>query len=497
MSQTSGTGRSKLPVVRKLDFSKTSAEKAPQPQLQPRASASSSAAPTPLQQRQTSAQPPSSPRASPPAEVPLLQCTLLPEPARRQELRAYLDRVKVAEFRLTLFRNPKTDVPGWRAAFFAALLPAMQLSRSLLLGNLPELVKKLELVNPEEPEKSDSQPFIDAGKFLAYSLLAPPFCMPPVAIGMLAEVMQEIKNTKKFTDMDVSPREQGRLLDEVMRQILVQTGFLSFLLADLTGKAAMAAMRATLYVKVAFGMEATSQGSIASMVKAVDKDDIAWAAAMLERTCAQVRRAVDAEPVEIHWKSADLKARPDEDAWHDAVLLEVFRKEWPDRDNDYVTQLRFGAYQLWQDDGTLKRCSDFDSFAAYIKRNADSQDNVLPEVMLHFAGARLKRYINTYLLGGARREALGLAPKAVFRPEASVVIRHSDGHITLNWHGVDSNLKNGRKKAVKHAHKSARSSDDVGADEAASTRLEVRVKARFKPPEHFRVYDAFIYKTDY
>jgi hypothetical protein len=436
--------------------------------------------------------------------VPGQPVGLLPEKLRRQSLRQYLDKLKPDTLRKLLFRNPYTEVRDWVPGFQLALAPMIQQARSILVAALPELAQTVAAMNEQQ---ANAGPFASVGEKVASALVAAAYRVPPLAMIMLAEVSAEILKTSTLADMKLSPKQRNELVDDALRQLLVQTGLLSSLQSGLSGDAAKAALRVLSYVKAVFGMDGTSQGTVAAIVDAARKKTSIClsASSILGIICLEARRAAGAKAMEACWRDSDLDDDASAKEIHDRMLLQIFRNDWLNHIDNHEAQLRKGNYFLRLADGTLERCTSLRRFAAYLGC-ADGQP--LPEVILHFAGERLKRYINDYLLRDACGEASTRFADLSFQPDASITIQKCDSHVTLHYYGVHCDFETSGKAPVTRVEESdvfiedtvdgeEDKNEDQDDDAPSALRLEIRLEASFRHPDRFRIRNAFIAATEY
>ncbi|WP_234483494.1 hypothetical protein [Noviherbaspirillum pedocola] len=408
-----------------------------------------------------------------------------PPQRRREQVRAYLKGLKAEGLDTLPFRDLRGDMAVWAKQFQAALAPAMYRARGRLLDELTK--GKLETPDVENQERG--VPRIQrTGKAVAAELHPPGFQLPPLAMAMLAEALEELRDRLGERNADVI----RKMFEDAVRNILVQNGFLSSLLSGHSGMATSFVFHVATYVKAVFGMDGTSQGVAAAIVRNIEKNEREAAT----RFIASTYTTLSGTPgfVEIHWPQEDMDGDSDAAKEHAALKRELFIDTWNRRGRKSMEFPSRGLWHFLEADGRFKR---WNTPASLADRLSASPSDELPAVILHVAGPNLLLYVRQYLLGGKHGKALGLRPDAAFKPELAVLLRREQDEDVLDFRAVDDDFSRDGLVSEDSTEKGDEIARSKNAASSRKVRLEVRLQIRFRQPDLFQMHSALIVKAEY
>lgn len=408
-------------------------------------------------------------------------------PALLASPRAYLEGLNSHNLAYGILRDQTTANAG---NYPTAWISQVQASLEEPVGKLLELApivlaaaqkKKLQRLFPEigSDAKFDWQPFSNLAKELwphFSRLIISPESLPPRTLGLLAEFRAELDRLPAFRDL--TPAARDKAFSDALFNLLIWNGIFSPLIKSVPEQYQRLVNGLCTYVKVAWSMQAQSQGNIGNMVAAVvPTGHVKQCAQFCVDLTAQVERLAAIQTVEFQDKQSDLRLNQ----LREKNIDRHFTDTWLIRTDDYAEVVSQGRYYLTDADGVKRKCKSYKDLRKYV---GSGSKGTLAEVVLHVAGARIRNFLsNTYLYDLETplfTDAQGQRVDPVANLDTKFILgRDDEGKITVTFSSCDH--------AVKSAMLVRSGSDDWGIEAVPlfQASLEFHGEMRFHPNEEF------------
>jgi hypothetical protein len=385
-------------------------------------------------------------------------------PAVPASPRAYLEGLNSNDLANGILRDQTKANAG---TYPAAWVSQVQASLAEPVRKLLELVPlvlaaaekgELKQLFPEigDDANFDWQPFSDLASELwphFSRLVISPDSLPPRTLGLLAEFRAELDRLPAFGDL--KPAARDKALSDALFNLLIWNGIFSPLIKAVPEPYQRLVNGLCTYVKVAWCVQAQSQGAIGSAIAAmVPADQVEQCAKFCVDLTAQVNRLAALKTVEFEDKQLDQRL----DQLREKNIDRHFTDTWLIRSDDYAEVVKQGRYYLTDDDGVKRKCKSYKDLRSYV---GSGSRGTLPEVVLHVAGDRIKNFLcNTYLYDLETplfTDAKGQRVDPVANLDTKFILgRDKTGNITIRF--------SCRDHAVKSAMLVPPGSDEWGVD---------------------------------
>ncbi|MDQ2988617.1 MAG: hypothetical protein M3R60_05905 [Pseudomonadota bacterium] len=424
---------------------------------------------------------PASPYKSPSSRAATSTSAIPPSP------RAYLEGLNSDNLANSILRDQTSaNADNYPTAWIGEVQASLEEPVGKLLELAPIVLaaaekKKLKRLFPEigSDAKFDWQPFNNLAEKLwphFSALIISPESLPPRTLGLLAEFRAELGRLPAFGDL--KPAARDKAFSDALFNLLVWNGIFSPLIKSVPEQYQRLINGLCTYVKVAWNMQAQSQGNIGNMIAAmVPAGRVKQCAEFCVALTAQVERLAALRAVEFQDEQRDLRLNQ----LREQNIDRHFTDTWLIRTDDYAEVVDQGRYYLTDADGLKHRCKSYEELEKYV---GSGSKGTLAEVVLHVAGARIRNFLtNTYLYDLETplfTDAQGQRVDPVANLDTTFILgRGNDGKITVTCSSCDH--------AVKSAMLVRPGSDDSGIDAVPlfQASLEFHGEMRFYPSEEF------------
>ena len=401
--------------------------------------------------------------------------------------RAYLESLDSHNLTNNILRDQTTaNAVNYPTAWVSQVQASLEEPVGKLLELAPIVLaaaekEKLKRLFPEigSDAKFDWQPFRNLAEKLwpnFSTLIISAESLPPRFVGLLAEFHAELGCLPAFADL--KPAARDKAFSDALFNLLIWNGIFSPLIRSVPEQYQRLINGLCTYVKVAWSMQAQSQGNIGNMIAAmVPAERVEQCAKFCVALTAWVERLAALRTVEFHDKQHDLRLNQ----LREKNIDRHFTDTWLIRADDYAEVVNQGRYYLTDADGVKHRCKSYEELKNYVGIGSKGR---LAEVVLHVAGARIGNFLtNTYLYDPETplfTDAQGQRVDPVANLDTKFILdRDDEGKITVTFSSCDH--------AVRSAMLVRPGSDDWGLEAVPlfQASLEFHGEMRFFPNEEF------------
>lgn len=401
--------------------------------------------------------------------------------------RAYLEGLNSHNLANSILRDQTTaNADNYPTAWISQVQASLEEPVGKLLELAPIVLaaaskKKLARLFPEvgADAKFDWQPFsrLAAQLWPHFSrLIISPASLPPRTLGLLVEFRAELARLPAFGALTQVARDKA--FSDALFNLLIWNGIFSPLVKSVPEAYQRLVNGLCTYVKVAWSMQAQTQGSIGRMIAAmVPPGHVKQCAQFCVDLTAQVERLAVLKTVEFEDRQLDQRLN----LLREKNIDRHFSETWLIRADDYAEVVKQGHYYLTGADGTERKCKSYQDLEKYVGSGSKGR---LPEVVLHVAGDRIRNFLcNTYLYDLETplfTDGQGQRVDPVAKLDTRFVLdRDKNGKITVTFSCCDP--------AVKSAMLVPPASDEWGVEATPlfPASLEFHGEMHFHPNEEF------------
>jgi hypothetical protein len=371
-------------------------------------------------------------------------------PALPASPRAYLEGLNSHNLANNILRDQTSaNADNYPTAWVSQVQASLEEPVGKLLELAPIVLdaaqrKKLKRLFPEvgSNAKFDWQPFGDLAEELwphFSRVIISPDSLPPRTLGLLAEFRAELGRLPAFRDL--TPAARDKAFSDALFNLLIWNGIFSPLTKSVPEQYQRLVNGLCTYVKVAWGMQAQSQGNIGAMIAGmVPPGHMKQCAEFCVALTAQVERLAALRTVQFQDKQLDQRLN----RLREKNIDRHFTDTWLIRADDYAEVVKQGRYYLTDADGVKRKCKSYEDLRNYV---GSGSKGTLPEVVLHVAGDRIRNFLtNTYLYDLETplfTDAQGQRVDPVAKLDTAFILsRDKDGKITVTFsccdHAVES-----------------------------------------------------------
>jgi hypothetical protein len=401
--------------------------------------------------------------------------------------RAYLEGLNSHNLANSILRDQTTaNADNYPTAWISQVQASLEEPVGKLLDLAPIVLaaaqkKKLKRLFPEvgSNAKFDWQPFSNLAEELwphFSRLIISPDSLPPRTLGLLAEFRAELGRLPTFGDL--KPAARDKAFSNALFNLLIWNGIFSPLTRSVPEQYQRLINGLCTYVKVAWSVQAQTQGIIGNMIAAmVPAAHLKQCAQFCVDLTTQVERLAALRTVEFQDKQLDQRLNQ----LREKNIDHHFADTWLIRADDYAEVVNRGRYYLTDADGVERKCTSYKDLKDYV---GSGSKGTLPEVMLHVAGDRIKNFLcNTYLYDLETplfTDAQGQRVDPVAKLDTTFILsRDKEGKVTVTFSCCDH--------AIESAMLVRPGSDDWSVDAVPlfPASLEFHGAMHFYPNEEF------------